>query len=165
LISTHQKTPWQVYNVPGEIPMEKTNLIGAITAVVFFSSAILVFVSRLLHRPRIGYWMGLLEILLILPLLYLLLKAPGEQRPTLYYIQLIAILLWLVVELLLDYILKLDFRHTRWMVITYVVLFFAGAGGLVGIASAAGTGWKIAAIILFLVMAVLTFVQRALTGM
>jgi hypothetical protein len=165
LFSTHLKTPWQVYNVPGEIPMEKTNLIGAIMAVVFFSSAILVFVSRLLHRPRIGYWMGLLEILLILPLLYLLLKAPGEQRPMLYYIQLIAILLWLVVELLLDYILKLDFRHTRWMVITYVVLFFAGAGGLVGIASAAGTGWKIAAIVLFLVMAVLTFVQRAVTGM
>ena len=145
--------------------MEKTNLIGAITTVVFFVSAILVFVSRLLKRPQFGHWLGWLEILLILPLVYLLLKAPGEHRPTLYYIQLIAILLWLLVELLLDYILKLDFRHTRWMVITYVVLFFAGAGGLVGIASNAGPGWKIAAIILFLVMAVLTFVQRAVTGM
>jgi hypothetical protein len=145
--------------------MEKTNLIGAITAVVFFVSAILVFISRLLHRPRIGYWLGWLEILLIIPLLYLLFKAPGEHRPTLYYIQLIAILLWLVVELFLDYILKLDFRQTRWMVITYVVLFFAGSGGLLGIASNAGRDWTIAAIILLLVMAVLTFVQRAVTGM
>ena len=145
--------------------MEKTNLIGAITAVVFFASAILVFASRLLHCPRIGYWLGWLEILLILPLLYLLLKASGEHRPTLYYIQLIAILIWLVVELFLDSIPKLDFRHTRWMVITYLVLCFAGAGGLVGIASAAGPAWKIASIILFLVMAVLTFVQRAVTGM
>lgn len=145
--------------------MEKTNLIGAITAVVFMASAILVFISRLVKRPQIGHWLGWLEILLILPLLYLLFKAPQEERPWLYYVQIAAAILWLLVELLLDYILKLDFRHTQWMVITYVMLFFAAAGGLLGIASNAGTPWKIIAIILFLVMAVLTFVQRAVTGM
>ena len=53
----------------------------------------------------------------------------------------------------------------RWMVISYVVLFFAGTGGLLGVASNAGRGWSISAIILFLIMAVLTFVQRAVTGM
>jgi len=145
--------------------MEKTNLIGALTAVVFMASAILVFISRLVKRPQIGHWLGWLEILLLLPLLYLLIKAPQEGRPWLFYVQIICAMLWLVVELVLDYILKLDFRHTQWMVITYVVLFFAAAGGLLGIASNAGTGWKIVAIILFLVMAVLTFVQRAVTGM
>ena len=72
---------------------------------------------------------------------------------------------WLILEALLDHILKVDFRNTRWMVISYVVLFFAGTGGLLGIASNAGRAWKIAAIILFLIMAVLTFVQRAVTGM
>lgn len=145
--------------------MEKTNLIGALTAVVFMASAILVFISRLVKRPQVGHWLGWLEILLLLPLLYLLIKAPQEGRPWLFYVQIICAMLWLVVELVLDYILKLDFRHTQWMVITYVVLFFAAAGGLLGIASNAGTGWKIVAIILFLVMAVLTFVQRAVTGM
>ena len=145
--------------------MEKTNLVGALTAVVFMASAILVFISRLVKRPQVGHWLGWLEILLLLPLLYLLIKAPQEGRPWLFYVQIICAMLWLVVELVLDYILKLDFRHTQWMVITYVVLFFAAAGGLLGIASNAGTGWKIVAIILFLVMAVLTFVQRAVTGM
>lgn len=145
--------------------MEKTNLVGALTAVVFMASAILVFISRLVNHPQIEYWLGWLEILLLLPLLYLLIKAPQEGRPWLYYVQIIFAMLWLVVELLFDYILKIDFRHTQWMVITYVVLFFAAAGGLLGIASNAGTGWKIAAIVLFLVMAVLTFVQRAVTGM
>lgn len=145
--------------------MEKTNLIGAITAVLFFISAILVFVSRLAGRPRIGFWLGIFELLLAIPLVYLLIKAPSEGRPALYYIQIAAILLWLLVELLLDYIFKFDFRQVRWMVITYVVLFFAGAGGLVGIAANAGTTAKIVAIMLFLVMAVLTFVQRAATGM
>ena len=145
--------------------MEKTNLIGAITAVVFMASAILVFISRLVKRPQIGHWLGWLEILLILPLLYLLFKAPQEERPWLYYVQIAAAILWLLVELLLDYILKIDFRQVRWMVITYVVLFFAGAGGLVGIASNAGKPWSIIAIELSLVMTMFTFVQRAVTGM
>ena len=51
------------------------------------------------------------------------------------------------------------------MVITYVTLFFAGTGGMLGVAENAGRAWTIPAVILFLVMAVLAFVQRAVTGM
>jgi uncharacterized membrane protein YtjA (UPF0391 family) len=69
------------------------------------------------------------------------------------------------VEALLDYILKIEFRNVRWMVISYVVIFFAGAGGMLGIAANAGRGWTILASILFLIMAVLVFVQRLVTGM
>lgn len=145
--------------------MEKFNLLGALTAVAFMVSAILVFVSRLLDKPQIGHWIGYFELALAIPLMYLLIKAPAAHRPLLYYIQIGAILLWLVIELLLDYIFKVDFRNIRWMVITYVVLFFAGAGGLLGIATNAGKSWSLAAIILFLIMAALTFVQRAITGM
>ena len=68
-------------------------------------------------------------------------------------------------EFLLDYALKIEFRQTQWMVISYVVLYFAGTGGMLGVASNAGRGWTISAVILFLVTAVLAFVQRAATGM
>lgn len=145
--------------------MEKLNLIGALTAVAFFVSAILVFTFRLLGKAQIGHWIGYFEFALAIPLIYLLITAPKTQRPAIYYIQIGAILLWLLVELLLDYILKIDFRHTRWIVMSYVTLFFAGSGGLVGIAAHAGKGWSVASIVLFLIMAVLTFVQRAVTGM
>lgn len=145
--------------------MEKLNLIGALAAIAFFVSAILVFVFRLMGKPQYGHWIGYFEFALAIPLVYLLIKAPAAGRPAIYYIQIGAILLWLVVELLLDYIFKIDFRNVRWVVITYVVLFFAGSGGLLGIASQAGRSWSIPAIILFLIMAVLTFVQRAVTGM
>jgi hypothetical protein len=86
-------------------------------------------------------------------------------RPPLYYIQIGCILAWLVVELLLDYVLKYDFHQVRWMVISYVTLCFAGSGGLLGLAALAGRGWTILAVILFLMMAVLAFVQRWATGM
>ncbi len=144
---------------------ETTNLLGAVAAVVFYVSAILVFVFRLLGMPRVGHWIGYLEFLLAIPLIYLLLKAPSLGRSSLYYIQIGCMLAWLVVEALLDYILKIDFRHVRWMVISYVVLFFAGAGGMLGVAAQAGLTWSILAIVLFLIMAVLTFVQRGVTGM
>ena len=145
--------------------LEKINLLGAGVAIAFYVSAILVFIFRLLGRPQYGYWIGYFEFLLAIPMIFLLLKAPQLERPALYYIQIGCMLAWLLVEALLDYILKIDFRNTRWIVISYVVLFFAGSGGLLGVAANAGRGWSILAIILFLIMAVLTFVQRAVTGM
>ena len=118
--------------------LEKINLLGAIVAVAFYVSAILVFGFRLLGKPQYGHWIGYFEFLLAIPLIFLLLKAPLLNRPALYYIQIGCLLAWLVLEALLDYILMIDFRNVRWMVISYVVLFFAGAGGMLGVASNAG---------------------------
>jgi hypothetical protein len=145
--------------------LEKLNLSGAIVAVLFYLSAILVFVFRLLGKPQVGDWIGYFELLLALPLAYLLVQAPHFNRSALYYIQIGLMLAWLVVELVVDYILKYDFRQVQWMVISYIVLFFAGTGGMLGVAALAGRGWTIVAGVLFLVMAVLAFVQRAVTGM
>lgn len=144
--------------------MERQYLIGAITAVVFFTSAILVFLARMAGKPDLGKWVGLVQFLLVLPLLWLLIKAAGGEHGRLYFIQITAVLLWLVVEFLLDYALKLEFRQVRWMVIPYVMLFFAAAGGMVGLASNAGKGWSLFAIILFIITAILAFLQRRLTG-
>ncbi len=145
--------------------VEQMNLLGALVAIAFYASAILVFIFRLLGKPRFGHWIGYFEFLLAIPLVYLLVIAPQLERPALYYLQIGLMLTWLLVEALLDYILRVDFRKVRWMVISYIVLFFAGTGGMLGVAAYAGRGWTIVAGILFLIMAVLAFVQRAVTGM
>jgi hypothetical protein len=49
-------------------------------------------------------------------------------------------------------------------VIPYVMLFFAGAGGMLGVSALAGGGWLITAVVLFILMAGLAFYQRAKTG-
>jgi len=72
---------------------------------------------------------------------------------------------YLAVELVLDYILKLEFRSSRPAVIAYVTLFFAAAGGLIGVASRAGKIWTAISIPLFLAVAFLAFYQRKVTGM
>lgn len=145
--------------------IEKMDVLGASVAIAFFLSAILVFLFRLSGKPQYGHWIGYFEFFLAIPLIFLLLNAPRLERPALYYIQIASLLAWLVLEAWLDYILKFEFRNVRWMVIGYVMLFFAGSGGMLGVAANAGPVWSISAIVLFLVMTVLTFVQRARTGM
>jgi hypothetical protein len=145
--------------------VDKANLIGAVLANSIYILVNLVFVARLAGKPNLEYLLGLVLMMGVVPLVYLLIVAPSLGRPPLYYIQISLMLAYLIVEFLLDYVLKVDFRNVRWMIISYVVLFFAGSGGMIGVASHAGRGWTISAIVLFLVMAVLAFVQRAITGM
>ena len=145
--------------------LDKMNLLGAVVAHVIFLSSILTFVARLLGKVQLGQQVGYILLLMTFPLVYLLVKAPSLDRPALYYIQIGLMIAWIVMVFLLDYVYKVDFRQTRWVVISFVMLFFAGTGGMLGVASYAGRGWMISAVVLFLIMAVLAFVQRAVTGM
>jgi hypothetical protein len=144
--------------------MHQLNLLGAWIAIIIFLLSILVFVSRLVGRARLGYWLGVPLLLTFLPLTYLLAAAPYQDRKPIYYLQISLMLLYLVVEALLDYVLKFDFRRVSWMAITYTIIFFAGTGGMIGVASLAGREWLIVAVALFWIMAVLAFVQRAKLG-
>lgn len=143
----------------------RLNLLGAVISIIILLSCILIFIFRLSNLKILEYWIGLVFILTAIPLAYLLLSAKQYDRPSIYYIQIGIMIAFILTELLLDYILKMDFRNTRWLVITYVMLFFAGTGGMIGIASIAGRVYSIIAISLFLAMAILAFYQRAKTGM
>lgn len=145
--------------------IHKTNLLGAVFSLITLGLCILVFVFRMAGLPAVERWMGILFMATALPYIYLLLTAGALQRPALFYVQVLAILLFLLIELFLDYILEIDFRNIRWMTVLYVTFFFAGTGGLIGIASLAGKRWGAVAIVLFLLMTILAFWQRAKTGM
>jgi len=144
--------------------MRQANLTGAIVAMAFYITAMLVFILRMAGYPKAGFWIGIVELCLAVPLIWLLWRAPALQRPPLYYVQIAFVLLWLIAELLLDYILKADFRGGGPLLIGYVVLFFAASGGLIGVAFQAGKAWGIAAIALFLITGALAFIQRFVTG-
>lgn len=145
--------------------MESLNLLGAGIALAIFVLSSLTFISRLAGQPELGRWLGVPLLLTAFPLVYLLTQAPRYSRPVLYYIQIGLMLAWLAVEFIVDFWPRIEFRQIRWAVIAYVVLFFAGTGGMIGVAAAAGRPWAIAAVVLFLIMGVLAFVQRAVTGL
>jgi hypothetical protein len=144
--------------------LEKTNLLGAIVAHVIYVSSIMTFVARFFFNALPGHWIGIPLLLMAFPLGYLLLTAPALHRPVLYYIQISLMLSWILLLFLLDYVLKIEFRQTQWMVIGFVVWYFAGTGGMIGVASQAGRGWMISAVVLFTIAGVLAFAQRSVTG-
>jgi len=144
--------------------MESMNRIGALVAHMIYVTCILLFCARLADKPRVEHWLGLLLMLALIPLTYLMVVRT-HTRPPLYYVQVSLMIAFLLVELLLDYVLKIQFRQERWMVIAYVMLFFGATGGMLGVAATAGRTWALSGVGLFLTMAVLAFFQHAKTGM
>lgn len=140
-------------------------LLGAITAHVILVSSIVTFTARMVFDLRPGHWIGIPLLLTVFPLGYLLINAPVADRPILYYIQVGLMLVWIVALFLLDYVYRVDWRETQSIVVPFVVLYFAGVGGMIGVASLAGREWMISAAVLFLIAGALAFVQRAVTGL
>lgn len=139
--------------------------LGALVALLIFFLCILVFCARLAGKPTLEHRLGMLLLVTAVPLIYLLWSAGTRMRPPIYYVQLSLMIVYLIVEFLVDYLFKSDFRKVRWKAISYVMLFFGATGGMIGVAAIAGPIWMYVAVFLFLVMATLAFVQHAKTGM
>ena len=125
---------------------------------------IAVFISRILGLLEIGRWIGFTSSLILIPLVYLFVVGLRTGMRRIYFVWLVLMVLFSLFELVVDQILMIDIRSTQWTVIPYVMFFFAATGGMIGIASQAGKAWSIATTIVFLIMAVLAFVQRGITG-
>lgn len=151
--------------VQEEDTMEKANLIGAATGIFLYCLYIVMFTLRLLGLAKLGHWIASLQFLCMFPLVYLLVIRPRMGDSPLLTVQIVLMIAFLIIEFFLDYLLKFDFRQTRWMVITYVTFFFAATGGLLGIiARMEDKIWILVGGVLFLIMAVLAFAARAVTG-
>ena len=141
------------------------NLVGAITANVYILLIIIMFTSRILGWLEIGRWIGIASSLVLIPLIYLFVIGVKTDRPKIYFVWLVLMILFLFFELIVDDILQVDFRSVNWAVIPYVMFFFAATGGMIGVAMQAGKRWTRLTCAIFLIMAVLAFVQRGITGL
>ena len=141
------------------------NLVGALTANVYMLLIIAVFTARILGWLEIGRWIGIASSLVLIPLIYLFVIGLKTDRPKIYFVWLVLMILFLFFELVVDDILQVDFRSVNWAVIPYVMFFFAATGGMIGVASQAGKSWAITTVIVFFIMAILAFIQRGITGL
>jgi hypothetical protein len=147
------------------IDKESYNLTGALLAV--FDNIILtaLFIARLYRRPKTEYILGVLFLFSFFPALFLLIKAHLFNRPFIYYLQLILLCLFIIVEFLLDYLLKIDFRKNKIITIPYVALSYAALGGMTGAASYAGMKWLILSAVTFLSVVFLSLYVHIKTGL
>jgi len=141
------------------------NLVGAITANVYMLLVIAMFNARILGWLEIERWTGIISSLVIFPLIYLFVVGLKTERRMIYFVWLVLMILFSLFELIVDDILQVDFRSVNWAVIPYVMFFFAATGGMIGVAMQAGKPWTRLTCIIFLIMAIMAFVQRGITGL
>jgi len=91
--------------------INRTNRLGGVVSLIALTLCILIFVSRLAGHPEVESILGILFLLTGVPFLYLLFLAGTHQRPTIFYVQVSAILLFILIELFIDYAFKIDFRQ------------------------------------------------------
>ena len=96
--------------------------------------------------------------------MWMFFKAFEISQPFIYFLQLGLMICFIIVELILDYILKLEFRQNQAIVIPYVTLFYASFGGMIGIASHSGKFWMLITVISFFVMVALSLLMHFYTG-
>ena len=143
---------------------ENINLIGALIANLNNILLLFIFVSRIYKYQKVEYWIGIVFILSIIPLLLMFVKAFEMDRHLLYFIQLSLMIGFIILEFALDYLLGVDFRNNQNIVIPYITLFYASFGGMIGIASQAGKSWAIVTVITFLTMTFLSLFMHFKTG-
>ena len=141
------------------------DLVGAITANVYMLLIIAVFVARILGLLEISRWIGFTSSLIIFPLLYLFFVGLRTSRRRIYFVWLGLMVLFILFELVVDQTPWIDIRSAQWTVVPYVMFFFAATGGMIGVAAQAGKAWSISTSVVFIVMAILAFVQRGITGL
>ena len=143
--------------------IQHINLIGSITANLnnFLLSGI--FISRIYNKRRIEYWLGIFFIFTIIPLIFLLVEAITFERSLLYFIQIILMIAFIILELILDYIIKPDFREKKKTLIPYITLFYASTGGMIGVAGQSGKTWSIITINTFLLMVIFSLIMHIKT--
>jgi hypothetical protein len=143
---------------------ERLDLIGALVAYVIFLSSIFVFGLRLAGQKQVGDLAGVPILVMAVPLVYLLFTGPAAGRGWLYYVQVSLMISWIAILFFVDYYPGYDFRDNLALVIGFVVFYFAALGGMIGVASLAGRGWLLGAVILFFITLVLAFWSRWATG-
>ncbi len=143
---------------------ESINLLGSVITNINNILLIFLFLARIYKYPKVEYWLGVVFLLSIVPLTYMLIKAVESKKTMIYFVQLSLMIGFIVVEFLLDYLLKLDFRQNQNYVIPFLILFYASLGGMIGIASQSGQQWTVITVITFLLMTIISLIMHFKTN-
>jgi hypothetical protein len=120
--------------------LESLDLIVCIVANLVNLLMIGIFLSRAKGLKSVEFWSGLgLEILAV-PLVVAVILNVLEGRELWFSSLLMPLITFLIVELWLDYLLKLDFRHSR-LLGPYLGLYYLGLMGMIGYAFLASKVW------------------------
>jgi hypothetical protein len=99
-----------------------------------------IFLSRPRGQKKAEHVLGLIVVAMILPVGAAIILNILEKREWWAIILPLILILFLTVELLLDYILKLNFRKTRWLW-PYLLLYYSAMMAMIGYSFSMGNSY------------------------
>jgi len=104
------------------------DLLFVLSAAFFNLLIAVIFVAQKLEKGKLVRTLGILWLCLVVPLSLVFVAYLREGRPIKILVYLLLIFFYMLVELLLDFILKVDFRarsstHIPYILLEYVALF------------------------------------------
>ncbi len=133
-----------------------TNLINLLLALLFW--------SRVARQSRIAQAAGIGTIILGIPLAFLVFANIILHREWWRVVLPLSLVLFLLVEWVLDYVLKLEFRLT-WMVGPYLLLYYLASMVMVGYAFLVKTPYGVVTLISYFLQVGLGVYSRIKTGL
>ena len=117
------------------------DLIFVITAVLFNSCIVGVFIAQKKGRTRLVRTFGAGMLSLVVPLAVVFVNYWVEERPLWIMVYLGFIFLYILVEWLLDYVFKIEFRQKLITHVPYIILEYIALFGFIGISFAIDRTW------------------------
>jgi len=96
-----------------------------------------MFLLRARGKPNIGNAFGWVSVVLGIPLLVAAVINMSSARPWWAFVLPGLLVLYDLIKFVLDYLLKFDFRHSRWLG-PYLALYYVALMGMIGYSFAIG---------------------------
>lgn len=109
------------------------DIIFIISSLIFNISVSIVYIVTKLGNTQLQQIAGFIVILLIIPFTIVLIGYIKEKEHKKILISLVIILIYLLLELSLDYIFLIPFREMLALHIFYIVVFYASEFSMIGV--------------------------------
>jgi hypothetical protein len=143
-------------------PISPFDLAFVLSAVTFNLLITGIYISSKYEFVKARRNLGIGVILLGVPLTIIFVEYLIDGRPTKVLLYFISILVYIVLELFLDFTLKIDFRSKPILHIPYVVLFYIASLGFIAISFSIDNTWGyIVSVSFWCVLGSLAYLLRA----
>ena len=134
------------------LQMNTFDLIFVLSAIMFNLLIAAIFIAQKLGREKLVRIFGILWLWLILPLALVFVSYWLDGRELLILVGFGLVFFYMLVELLLDYVFKVDFRAKAITHVPYILLEYLALFSLIAIAFDVHRGWGWAVAICFWVL-------------
>lgn len=132
--------------------MSSTDLMFVLTGTLFHLLIAGIYTCSKLERLDLVRKLGIVVIALAIPVAFTLVSCLLAGEPLRILLYLAAILVYILLELVLDFILKIEFRKKPAIHIPYIIIFYIACFGFIGVSFSIDNTWGYVVSVSFWIM-------------